>query len=477
MSSLLAALANGGNALREFEKAVSLTQTDVVNASTPGYAAQQLQFVATPYAADTGLYGGVQVAGIESTRDDFAEAAVRRQASQEGFYSQQAETLASIEAAFDVGSSGGLSSSIQSLFNAFSAWSQQPNDGNAREQVIAAAGNVAVGFRQAAQQIQDTATQGVEQAQTLVAKINDIGQQLAQINKAMRQSGGDSSSIDAEVYSKLEDLSSITTFTVTRASDNTLTVLLNGQTPLVIGDHSYQLQATSAPSSNAGSPPTIQISDISGNVTSQFTTGSLGGIIQSVNNDIANLLGGNGPNGSVQNGSLNDLAIKFATRVNDILYAGRTAADPTPAGAAGAPLFTLASDGSAAATLDITNITPDQLAAIQPGPPSVANGIATQLAGLLSSTDPLDQVHGASYLDYYGQIASQVGSASSAAQTNHSRYSQLASQARSLRSEVSGVSLDEEAVRLVEFQRAYDATARTISTLNQMLDTLMQLGQ
>ena len=45
---------------------------------------------------------------------------------------------------------------------------------------------------------------------------------------------------------------------------------------------------------------------------------------------------------------------------------------------------------------------------------------------------------------------------------------QLLAQARAQRSESSGVSLDEEAIRLVEYQRAYQATAKLVSVLDQL---------
>src|SRR5215467_12136536 len=115
MSSIFAALANGGSALRQFERAVTLVQTNVVNANSPGYASQNFQFEAQPFAPDAGLYGGVQTSGIVSSRDEFAESAVRRQASQEGYFTQLSQTLSTVQAAFDVGTPGGLSASMQSL--------------------------------------------------------------------------------------------------------------------------------------------------------------------------------------------------------------------------------------------------------------------------------------------------------------------------------------------------------------------------
>src|SRR5262249_25353193 len=176
---------------------------------------------------------------------------------------------------------------------------------------IAAADDVAYAFRQTAAQVQTASTDAIEQAQTLVGKINDLGTQIAEINRTLQQSGGDVSD-NYELYAKLEDLSAISGITVARASDNTVTVLLNGQVPLVIGEHAYQIQASPQASSTAGSPPSLQITDASGqDVTSFFTSGKLGGIVESVNQDVASLLGGDG---SV--GSLNELATPFATRVN-----------------------------------------------------------------------------------------------------------------------------------------------------------------
>jgi len=52
---------------------------------------------------------------------------------------------------------------------------------------------------------------------------------------------------------------------------------------------------------------------------------------------------------------------------------------------------------------------------------------------------------------------------------------QLLLQARAMRDEVSGVSLDEEAVHLIEFQRAYQASARLITVLNELTEITINL--
>jgi flagellar hook-associated protein 1 FlgK len=52
---------------------------------------------------------------------------------------------------------------------------------------------------------------------------------------------------------------------------------------------------------------------------------------------------------------------------------------------------------------------------------------------------------------------------------------QLLAQAQSLRSESSSVSLDEEASRLVEYQRSYQATSKLISVIDSMTQVLLGL--
>jgi flagellar hook-associated protein 1 FlgK len=61
------------------------------------------------------------------------------------------------------------------------------------------------------------------------------------------------------------------------------------------------------------------------------------------------------------------------------------------------------------------------------------------------------------------------------AQDGDQLHEQMLVQARSMRDQISGVSLDEEAARLVEFQRAYQATARMISILDDLTQVTLDM--
>jgi len=166
---------------------------------------------------------------------------------------------------------------------------------------------------------------------------------------------------------------------------------------------------------------------------------------------------------SYRNG-LDQLAQGIADTVNGALAAGVDAS-----GAPGAALFTYTA-GNAAASLAFTGITTAQVAAAAPGAPG-GNGNALALSAL--GTSPV--LNGLTFAGFYGSLSSQVGSDVASAGDNQTAQQQLLAQARAQRTASSGVSLDEEAVRLVEFQTAYQATAKLVTVLDQLSQTTIAM--
>ena len=126
MSNLLAMLATSGNALDVYQQALSVVQNNVNNASTPGYARQSLNLEAQPLDVADGLAGGVAAAGLDNSRDQYAEEQVQRQTQALGQYTAQANATGTIQSFFDASGSSGVSAALRSLLQAFSAWSVTP---------------------------------------------------------------------------------------------------------------------------------------------------------------------------------------------------------------------------------------------------------------------------------------------------------------------------------------------------------------
>jgi flagellar hook-associated protein 1 FlgK len=477
MSNLLSSLVSSAAALNVFDRALLVSQNNVVNASTPGYAAQRLSLLAADFEPNLGLIGGVRAGEIESARNLFAEQGVRRQLESLGYFQQASQSLAAIESVFDISGTRGISGALSGLFDSFSAWSLEPNSTPARQAVLDSAETLAEAFRQANASLVKASSDTDRQLRQTVERINELGAELREYNAARRQGGLRDAGLDTKMQNALEQLSELVNFTALHQEDGSVTVLIGGQTPLLIGEHLYEIGVrfdtpADPPPEYSGAPGPARVTGADGReITGQISQGQLAGLLDVRNSVLPSLIGD-----AYHVGDLNRLAKSVADRVNQILTSGRISDGP-PA-QPGVPLFTYdtSSDACVAGSLALNpDITAATLAAIDPGPPYVSNGAALALAGLASPQSDTDKIDGFSYVEFYGQVAGRVGRLLSDAKDNQDFKTQLVAQARALRQELSGVSLDEEAIKIVEFQRAYQANAKMVSVLSDLTEEVLRL--
>jgi flagellar hook-associated protein 1 FlgK len=465
MGGIFSSLNSSLQALQSFEKALNVSQNNVSNASTPGYARQTAVLNSQPFNLSAGLTGGVSFGGTQSTQNEYLNQAVRTQLSNQGNYTAQSSPLASIQSLFDVTGQTGLTGSLNNLFQSFSAWSATPNTTTAQA-VLSQAQSVAQSFQAAAANLSQTTAGVNQQISSNVDQINQIAASIQKENSAIAASTAPDAGLDANLHASLESLAQIADVTVSFAANGTATVLLGGQTPLVIGTQQYKIQASFA---GSGNPPNASILDAGGqDVTSQITQGSLGGLL-TVRNTVLPSLQGN----SQQQGALNQLAQQVADRVNQILTSAQTLG-----GQPGSPLFTYntANPTDIAQTLALDpNISASTLAPVNPGPPAVSNGAALQLSNLGTSTDPADEISGQTIFQFLNGMAVQAGQNAADAQTGNNLHTQLLAQSRSLQTQVSGVSLDAEAVQVLQLQKGYQAAGKMVSVIDSLAQTLLNM--
>ena len=105
----------------------------------------------------------------------------------------------------------------------------------------------------------------------------------------------------------------------------------------------------------------------------------------------------------------------------------------------------------------------------------MSNGIALQLAGLDSA--PGGQINGLSFTQYFGTLSASVGNAANNANTSATAQAQLVTQAENLRQQLSGVSIDEQAINLVQLQSSYQAVSRVVNIVDQLTQSLINMVQ
>lgn len=474
MANLFNSLRSSSTALDALQRSVKTVQNNVSNASTPGYAKQRMNLSAQEFSFDGSLAGGVQVSGLTTYRDRYSEANVRAQATVLGFTEQSARQLAWVESSFSLDDKGGLAPAMDDLFKAFTSWSVAPSSLSEKENVYAMSDKLATTFNRIANSLQQSANESGRQIETTLRTIDTITERIRLFNTSTRTGGKDDAGLDARLNADLEDLAQLVNFDAVFQEDGTVTVVAAAGAALVVGDQRLTMAASfeqndPAPLHPDALLPVVIRSSSGVDITGSVTGGKLGALIAFRNEKLAEYLGT-----TQTQGQLNRLAETVATRINDILATGQQPPDPP------VPMFILGSSPVAIAQAMRVNpaLEPGMLQAtdVSTNPPK-ANGVAFRLAGLANPSDQDDMLDGVSFIGAVGRLAAKSGrDYAEAKQQNDSRI-QLLTQARNLRDSISAVSLDEEAIRLVEFQRAYQAAARLVTALDEIMEMTVNLGR
>ncbi len=452
MGNLATSFINAAGSLNVYSSALQVVENNVTNANTPGYATQSASLVAQPFDLLTGMPGGVNLGTTENSRSQYAEQGVRTQQTASGYYTQQVSDLTTAQNYFSLSDTSGIGPDISTLFSSFSQLSITPNDTVARQTVLNDAATVAQDFNDTATGLLSQANDLHQETSSTITNINQIASTIAQINSEHRvdPDGSVDAGVDAQLNSALEQLSQLVNFTTLQQPDGSVSVYIGGQTPLVMEGQAYAIQG------DFSTAQTAILSSSGADITAQTTGGQLGAELDDNNNLLPSYVS-----------SLNTLAQTLADQVNNGLNNGIDENGAAPV----TNLFTYNAVSGAAVTLAVNPLTPDQVAAASPGAPG-GNGNALALAALANA--PV--VNGYTFAQAYGNLGGQVGSDLSTATNDGTTTSALLSQAESLRQQISGVSLDQQAEVLMQYEQSYDAISKMIGELgNLSLDEVNML--
>ncbi|MGA8202184.1 MAG: flagellar hook-associated protein FlgK, partial [Candidatus Sulfotelmatobacter sp.] len=321
-----------------------------------------------------------------------------------------------------------------------------------RQGVLTAAGNLASSFNTKANSLTQqqnsldlSVVQQVGQINQLTAQIATLNGQVANLQNVGENAG---TFIDQRQQA-IDQLSSLVNVSVI-PSDNTLTLITGNGAPLVTGQQSFQLQTQALPSG------LHDVYSQGNDITSQLTSGQLGGTIQARDQEIPQTLT-----------QLDTLAAGLANAVNTVQAGGFDLN-----GNAGTNLFTApaASGAGAAANLSVAITDPSLIAASSDGTAG-SNGNAEAMYAL--NSQPV--VSGQNPSDYYSGIVFDIGNDASNASAEQTASGLVLQQLNDQRASISGVSLDEEAANMVQYQDAYSASAQVITTINDMMYAVIQM--
>ena len=448
----------GQSGLNAAQIGQEVTGQNIANANTPGYSVQSVdQTAEDPYTlADRntqivpGLLGsGVAVSRIQRASDQFLDTQVRDTNSSLQSQTAQSNALKQVGSAFGEPSDTGLNAALTSFFNSFQDVANAPENLGVRSAAVQQGAALAGAFHTVQAGLTSIAASVSGQAAAGIGTLNSDSAQIAALNlsiKSSTRSGQSPNDLLDKRGVLLDQLSGLANISVQNNPDGTVNVSV-GSTALVLGTDSFSASLSGLTASGG------------------LTSGELSGLSQAQTQIAA------------YQSQLNSAAASVASQVNAAQAGGLDLN-----GNAGTPFFTVTA-GNEAATLAVNpdlEAHPDHLAAASvPTPPATfgaGDGSNAQaVAGLLTKTvttagDPLS---GQSIQSYYHSTVSDAGSrtasALSSAGTTQASYTQLSNQ----RSSETGVSTDAELTNLLKYQRAYQASARVITTADDLIGTII----
>ncbi len=440
-------------ALYAQQRGLDVTGQNVANANTEGYTRQRVTMQAvgastTPavWATQSKVGSGVDVTGVQRLRDSFLEARAQAEHGREAAMTTEAEAYARIEQAYGEPGDAGLQKQLEQLWNAFADLGDNP-DPTQRTAVLTQAGAVTDGLNRAASYL-DTQWQVLrEQVVATVEEVNTTASQVAELNGAIRRAN--QSGLPANELSDRRDqlvmrLADLTGGTVRGGGDGVVDVYLAGQA-LVRGDAAAPLHVPAANGAVDRPGDDVAVTwDGPGGLPVEVDAGRLGGELSALTRIVPGQLS-----------ALDGVATRLRDTVNAVHAEGY---DTT--GAPGGAFFS----GTSARDLRVALTDPARIAAsARPGEVDGRNGAA--LARLREAPTGPDKA-------YEGLIAG-LGTAAKAVNDRLEIQSNLTARVDASREAQSGVNLDEEMVNLISYQHAYEGAARVMTTVDQMLDVLI----
>ena len=447
--------------LRTSQQMLDITAHNIANVSTPGYSRQRAHIMASPpfsYPAfnRSGLPGqlgtGVMVSSIDRIRDIYLDQQINQQQGLTGYWTARSDVLATAEAAFPEPSNTGLGNELSKFWSSWEDLSANPSSSAARMAVLTQASSLAARFNRDSGQL-STQIAGVDsQVRGTIADINDYASQIAALNKQIQGieiSGDHANDLKDQRDQLVQQLNELVPTQSVAQKDGSITLLIGG-TALV--DHETA-RAISAVDNAAGHA----VADWPGNDPVDVSGGKLKAYLETRDTTLV----------GYQN-SLNQLAQQIAEQVNTAHQAG---VDQT--GTPGLALFTFA-PGNAAPTIAVNAAIGNDPSKVvvaatagAPGDTSIASRIADLANSATFGTGTQTPT------DAYASFVGQIGADAKQATEMEGNGSLVLTELDNRRSSISGVSLDEEATDVIRFQQAYQASAKVITTINEMLDTLI----
>jgi len=500
MSGLFGTFNIAKSGLYAQQEALNVTSHNIANASTDGYTRQKvnLETTAPQNLIGAGQIGtGVQVASITRVKDDFLDYQIRTQQSDQGMYTAKDDVLSQVETVMNEPSDTGISSLIGNFYNSWQQLSNSASDTSLKQVVSAQSLALTDQLNSTYSQFQDIKTSAVTSIQDTVSDVNNLLTQISKVNQDIikvsltNQQPNDLMDTRDKLLSQL---SSDIGINVVKKDNNGIDVTLTGtsgsalnlvnvDTPDISAKFSCSVDVTTGNS-------IVQV----GGVTTEITTGSLSGYI-SAQSDVQQSIDQINTFARALTFSVNAVATQSSEYKLDStdgynIFVNKDALGSEAGINAGNITLnsaikkdstlivtgTLSTSGSddgarALAIADLQNVKDITGTNTSSRNVFLTNNFSDPNSTGISTMH--NTINGVTTDSYYNGMIDNIGIKVQQAEQMQQNQTAVIASFQQSKASVSGVSLDEEMANLVQYQHAYQANAKIISTIDQLLDVVI----
>lgn len=455
MASTFSGITTALSSLRAQRQGLDVAGQNIANVNTEGYTRQRADMTAvqgvaavpTIWAKQDSVGSGVQIGDVERIRDELLESRVRTEHARNSYLAGQDRVYDSIQTVFQEPSDTGLQERLSTFWSDWQDLSNSPGDNAVRTKVLQQGGAVTGALNDAHTQMSTIWNSAREAAGSHVVEINTAAIEIANLNRGIMQAkiaglpANELADKRDGLVLRLADLAGVTAAV---RDTGAVDVSLYGST-LVNGASSRALTLGGATklSEQGGNPISISWSD--NGSPAMVSGGELGSSLDMLNTVVPKYAG-----------SIDEVAASLASTVNAIHVAGFDKnGDP------GVAFFT----GTSAETIRVSIADTDEIAAAATATGRLDGSNADSLGDLSTASGGPDVT--------YRQLVADLGVSAKSANLKATTQATITADLDSAHESESGVSLDEEMSNLLSYQRAYEAAAKLMNTIDSTLNTLI----
>ncbi len=472
--ALLNVFQSGKSGMTTAKAGIATAGHNISNAGTEGFSRQRAVSEAqvTNQIAGQGgpYYGqGSKLSRIERINDNYIEKQLREGGRDLSYNEEKQVFLGQVEDVFNEMNGDGLNRLVAKFFNDFRKLSSEPSSEAVRQAVRESSQAMVGDFRRIRTEVEQIRNHVDNRVDGNMKELTSFGKELAELNNRIHVAeiqGNDANDLQDRRDMVIKKMNTLVDLNVTKDNSGMVNVDIRGVGPIVTGVNfeSYHVGRAPAQEDQGSVANSLQIARSPHStqyLTDRFKNGKLGALIETRDKSISMVLD-----------RLDQLAFSVASSVNELHEKGFTADGKT-----GISFFAPMDGPEGAAqrlalSQDIHSSVGNIAIALQPDAPGDnRNALA------ISNLQNVHLFNGGRTTadDFYNSIVSDIGVTNARNNETLSQNRSIMAQLGKVREQTSGVSIDEETTNLMQFQHAFDASAKVIKTADEMLDTVLRL--